>query len=263
MGFTEQQLSLYQRLGYIFLPNYFSEPEVELLKAQVSQLIDSDTIGKVLEKGGKTVRALHGSHTINSVLNNLTRLPRLIQPAMQILDSKVYLYQFKINIKAAFFGDVWPWHQDFIFWSEEDGMPAPRAINIFIFLDEVNEFNSPLYLIPGSHQEGKIQVPPRGEGWEANVSANLKYIISPHIITKLVEKKSIVAPKGLAGSVIFLHPNCIHGSTHNISPFPRNIIIITYNSVNNIPVHEENKRPDFLVNYDSLPLEVLAKDILM
>jgi len=31
-------------------------------------------------------------------------------------------------------------------------MPEARAMNVAIFLDEVNEFNGPLMLIPGSHK---------------------------------------------------------------------------------------------------------------
>ena len=263
MVLTDEQLSFYKHQGYIFLSNYFSHTETEILKAQIPKLIQNDKIGRVLEKSGETVRALHGSHTRNSVLNNLTKLPRLIEPAMQILESQVYVYQFKINIKAAFSGDVWPWHQDFIFWAEEDGMLAPRAINILIFLDEVNEFNGPLFLIPGSHHEGKIQVQPQGKGWEANVKADLKYVVPNLIVAELVKKQSIVAPKGAAGSVLFFHPNCIHGSTNNISPFSRNVAIITYNSVENVPLKTENQRPEFMVNRDCKSIEALSNDILV
>jgi ectoine hydroxylase len=40
----------------------------------------------------------------------------------------VYIYQFKINVKAAFGGDVWQWHQDYIFWRNEDGMPGTESL---------------------------------------------------------------------------------------------------------------------------------------
>lgn len=260
MSLTDEQLSFYQAQGYVFLPNFFSDGEIQVLKAEIPGLLQNDEIGKVLEKSGKTVRGLHGSHTRNSVLNNLTRLPRLIEPAMQILESKVYVYQFKINTKAAFYGDGWPWHQDFVFWSEEDGMPTPRATNVMIFLDEVNQFNGPLFLVPGSHQEGKIQVSSQGEGWEANVSVNLKYALPNHMVAELVNKQSIVAPTGAAGSVLFFHPNCVHGSANNISPFSRNVAIITYNSVENIPLKTENLRPEFLVNRDFRATEALQND---
>ena len=40
----------------------------------------------------------------------------------------------------------------------DDDMPEARAMNIAIFLDEVNEFNGPLMFIPGSHA-GVVDVP--------------------------------------------------------------------------------------------------------
>ena len=73
---------------------------------------------------------------------------------MQIFGDALYMHQFKINGKMAFDGDVWQWHQDYGTWKNDDLMPEPRAMNVAIFLDEVNEFNGPLMFIPGSHKLG-------------------------------------------------------------------------------------------------------------
>ena len=66
---------------------------------------------------------------------------------------QLYMHQFKINGKMAFDGDVWQWHQDYGTWLNDDRMPAERAMNVAIFLDDVNEFNGPLMFIPGSHKQ--------------------------------------------------------------------------------------------------------------
>ena len=76
---------------------------------------------------------------------------------MQILGEELYMHQFKINGKMAFDGDVWQWHQDYGTWKNDDLMPEARAMNVAIFLDEVNEFNGPLMFIPGSHKLGVIE----------------------------------------------------------------------------------------------------------
>src|SRR3546814_10030693 len=62
-----------------------------------------------------------------------------------------------INGKNAFDGDVWQWHQDYGTWLNDDLMPTPRAMNVAIFLDEVNEHNGPLMFIPGSHRLGVLE----------------------------------------------------------------------------------------------------------
>lgn len=66
------------------------------------------------------------------------------------------MHQFKINGKMAFQGDVWQWHQNYGTWLNDHMMPEARAMNVVIFLDEVNAFNGPLMFIPGSHKRGVV-----------------------------------------------------------------------------------------------------------
>ncbi|MGH9143045.1 MAG: phytanoyl-CoA dioxygenase family protein, partial [Vicinamibacterales bacterium] len=114
------------------------------------------TPGRVFERDGRTVRALHGCHLHSPIMKNLACLRRLVKVAMALVEDDVYIYQFKINMKAAFSGDVWKWHQDFIYWRDEDGMPECRVVNIGLYLDDVTEMNGPLLVIPGSHRGGVI-----------------------------------------------------------------------------------------------------------
>ncbi len=56
-------------------------------------------------------------------------------------------------------------------------------------------------------------------------------MIDNDTIAKLVEQGGIVAPKGRPGSAIFFHGTLVHGSPPNMSPWDRQIIYVTYNSV--------------------------------
>ena len=47
--------------------------------------------------------------------------------------------------------EVWQWHQGSGTRINEDMMLEPRAVNVVIFLDEVNQFNVLLMFIPGSY----------------------------------------------------------------------------------------------------------------
>jgi ectoine hydroxylase len=278
MLITEEHLRAYQENGFIFLPNYFSQAEVEVMKSALPRLFAENTPGRVMEKEGNSVRSVYGSHIGNDVFHRLSRHPRIVVPAIRILGGDVYVYQFKINVKAAFGGDVWPWHQDYIFWHKEDGMPTARAVNIMIFIDDVNEFNGPLFLIPGSHRQGMIDAPARdalfmdeigipenyrdSPPWISNLTARLKYSLDGETVARMVAQHGIVAPKGSCGSVLFSHPNIIHGSPNNISPFDRVAAIITYNSTENIPVDIGQRRPEFLASHDFKPVLPLSDDIL-
>jgi ectoine hydroxylase-related dioxygenase (phytanoyl-CoA dioxygenase family) len=67
------------------------------------------------------------------------------------------------------------------------------------------------------------------------VITSLEYSIENDKITELVSRRGMVAPKGEPGSVLFFHGNIVHGSSRNMSPCNRVVVIITYNSSENIP----------------------------
>src|SRR3989442_15819032 len=158
MKLTQSQLRSYREHGFVLLPSAFAAAEIKALKAEVPRVLAVDTPARIVEARTRTVRSVYGSHRTHDRFRHLSEDARLVEPAMQVVDSDVYIYQFKINVKAAFEGDVWEWHQDYIFWREEDGMPAPRVTNVALFLDDVTEFNGPMFFIPGSHRRGVIEV---------------------------------------------------------------------------------------------------------
>lgn len=271
MRLTTDQIRTYEDEGYLLLPECFSTGEIGLLKAQLAAEFAADSERRVLEKGGNVVRSVYGSHAVNEVFGRLVRVPRLLEPARQLLGGDVYVHQFKINAKAAFGGDVWEWHQDYIFWLREDAIAEPRLVNVVVFFDEVTEFNGPMFMVNGTHKEGvlssrTLESAPEGYGdspaWISNLTADLKYSIGKEIVAEMAGRYRLSSAKGPAGSVLFFHPNLLHGSTPNMSPFDRQIAIVTYNSVENLPGPVEKRRPWFLVSEDCAPLEPVKDDAL-
>ena len=276
MQMTKERCDAYEDEGITFLPNYFSHDEVDAMKAELPALFAEDTPRRVIEKEGGKVRSVYGSHTTNDVFRRLVHHPRLVEPAKQILGSEVYVYQFKINAKAAFGGDMWDWHQDYVFWRKEDGMQQARVLNVAIFLDDVTEFNGPMFFIPGSQKNGVIDVPARdlnfGNGgaayknspaWISNLTASIKYSVDRDMVARMVDERGIVAPKGERGSVIFFHGNLIHASANNISPHDRGVIFVTYNSLENIPPEVATPRPEFLSSRDFERVVSFSDDTLL
>src|ERR1041385_7947488 len=279
MRLTQDQLKKYEDDGYVLLPECLSYREIEMMKAQLPAIFAEDSPRRVVEKDGGMVRSVYGSHQTNDVFQRLTRHPRLVGPAMQILQSEVYVYQFKINAKVGFGGDRWDWHQDYVFWLKEDGMPAPRVVSVVVYLDDVTEFNGPLFLIPGSHKEGVIDVSARDKNrtedirqhetyrqspsWIANLTTKLRYGLDKEIVARTIEKYGITSPKGPRGSVLFMGGNVVHGSPGNISPFDRAVVIVTFNSIKNVPESVSNPRPEFISSRNPNPITPLAVDTLL
>lgn len=255
-------LESFQRNGFLECEQGFTEVEVKALRELADTEFATDSPARVLEKDGRTVRAVHGSHLVNDGFARLVRSPRLLGPAISALGGPVYVHQFKINAKRALHGDVWPWHQDFIFWNRGDGMREAKVINVAILLDEANEINGPLLVLPGSHRLGTLETGGKvyKDQWQSHVSADLKYAIDAPMLAELSANREIVSITGKAGKVFLFDPQLVHGSGANMSPIDRRIILITYNSVENIPDAVANPRPEFLAARDFTPLEPLEGD---
>ena len=264
MQLTEEQRTFYGSSGFLFLPGYFSVAEIDWLRVPLATIFAEDTPRRVFERDRTTVRSVFGSHETHSVFRDLVREPRLVRPARELLGADVYVHQFKLNAKEKFSGDLWAWHQDFIFWLREDGIATPAMTTAILFLDEVTEFNGPLFLIPSSHTEGVIEtqgsaaVPEEyaaAPTWISNLIADIKYPLQREIVARSAREHGIVSVRGAAGSVLFFHPNTFHASPPNLSPFDRVLALVTYNSVHNRPRRVNNPRPDFLCGRNYAPIE--------
>jgi len=224
----------------------------------------------VVEKNGKTVRSEYGGHGSSPLMQRLLRDERLVAPAMALLDDEVSVYQFKINIKAPFVGDLWPWHQDYAFWKHLDHMQKPHALSVAIYLDDVNEFNGPLFYIPGAHNAGLYPCEPSSDvGIDANeattrgsdVSARLRFTLQPDIVDSLVSRHGLQSAQGPRGSAFFFHASLPHASGMNISPYQRRQVFITYNAMSNA-LRQPTGRAGYLVDHYSEPLRPIAGSLL-
>ena len=266
MKLNPQQLAEFDRDGYLFFPSLFTAAEIATLTDEVPHLYAQDRPENVREKTGGVVRTNFAAHLYSEPFARLGQHPRMIEPIAQMFDEDVYMHQFKINGKQAFDGDVWQWHQDFGTWLNDDQMPGPRAMNVAIFLDEVNEFNGPLMFIPGSHKLGVLEA-----GHDLTTTSYPLWTINHDTIARLVENagalapggsdRGIVAPKGPAGSMILFHSCLVHASTSNLSPWNRVSVDLSLCAVSN---HIRRfKRSGYIAHRDFTPIKTLPDDCLL
>jgi ectoine hydroxylase len=86
------------------------------------------------------------------------------------------------------------------------------------------------------------------------------WTIDNSTIRKLVERGSMVAPKGKAGSMILFHSCLVHASTPNLSPWNRVSVYLSLCAVSN---HIRRfKRPEFIAHRDFSPIQCLPDDCL-
>jgi ectoine hydroxylase len=75
-----------------------------------------------------------------------------------------------------------------------------------------------------------------------------------------VNQFGLVSAKGSSGTVLFFHGNIFHASTGNLSPFDRNMFMVTYNSIENTLLNVEKPRPEFIANRNFTPIEPIADE---
>jgi ectoine hydroxylase len=256
MKIARDQLDRFDRDGYLFFPGLFTAEETRVLTDEVPRLFAERRPENVREKAGDVVRTNFAAHMYSRPFAKLARHPRMVEPVTQIFGEPVYMHQFKINGKMAFDGDVWQWHQDYGTWKNDDLMPDARAMNVAIFLDEVNEFNGPLMFIPGSHTVGVIDAV-----HDVTTTSYPLWTIDHATIKKLVERGGLVAPKGPAGSMILFHSCLVHASTANLSPWNRVSVYLSLCAVSN---HIRRfKRPEYIAHRDFTPIRCLPDDCLL
>jgi len=261
MELTKDQLEHFDREGYLFFPSLFSEKEIKVLLDEVPALYAQRRPENVREKDSDAVRTNFAAHMYSEPFARLARHPRMVEPVMDLFDEQLYMHQFKINGKMAFEGDVWQWHQDYGTWLNDDRMPAERAMNVAIFLDDVNEYNGPLMFIPGSHRKGVIDA-----RHDLTTTSYPLWTVDNALIAQLVQRAGgkdggIVSPKGPAGSMILFHSCLVHASTSNLSPWNRVSVYLSLCAVSN---HIRRfKRPEYIAHRDFTPIECLPDDCLL
>lgn len=265
---TRYQRDAFRADGFLTFSGFFPQEEVRELQAEAERLRRLDELhGRddvITEPESEEIRSIFRIHETSELFDRVTRDRRILSKVQEILGGGVYVHQSRINYKPGFRGKEFYWHSDFETWHVEDGMPRMRAVSCSIALTPNYEVNGPLMLVPGSHQYFLSCV---GETPEDHYKESLRKqevgVPDPEGLEKLVDLGGgIAAPTGPAGSVTMFECNTMHGSSSNITPFPRTNLFVVYNSVDNAlvaPFSGQKPRPDYLGHRGAAePLEPAA-----
>ncbi|MDD9207362.1 ectoine hydroxylase [Georgenia sp. 10Sc9-8] len=260
--FTAAELEAHEARGFTVLEDVLSGDEVLSYRQELSRLTSDESLRDdervITEKTSGEVRSIFEVQRFSAAIDALSRDPRVLGRARQLLGSDVYLHQTRVNYMPGFKGAGFYWHSDFETWHSEDGMPLPRAVSCSIALTDNYPFNGGLMVMPGSH---RTFVPSVGETPEHNYKSSLKEqevgVPSQEAVTELAHALGIEQFTGRAGSALWFDSNIMHGSGNNITPFPRSNIFLVFNSVENAlvePFAARGVRPDHIANRDATPL---------
>ena len=249
------RLAQYRDDGLVFFPALFDKRETDALKAELERILTLDLEAHLKAENGEFLGTT-AMHRVSQLYQRLLCDERLLGIAEQLLGRPLYCHQYKIILKEPFGKLSLPWHQDYGPWLHHDGMPEPQALSIGIYLDDVKEFNGPIMYIPGSHARGLIDFEVLDVPGTTPIPS-----LPAATVTELADQNGVVAPKGPAGSVVIFDCCTAHASGPNLSPWPRNLIYLSYNRVDN--AIQKPTRPDHFASREFLPLEPAPRSALL
>src|SRR5699024_3466151 len=135
--FDAEELRAHEERGFTILPDTLSGAAIETYSRELSRLTAAESL-----RG--EVRSIFAAQQLSELIDDLSRDPRLLDRARQLLGSDVYLHQTRINYMPGFKGSGFYWHSDFETWHAEDGMPAPRAVSCSLALTPNYPYNGGL-----------------------------------------------------------------------------------------------------------------------
>ena len=256
MKLSEKQLKEIDEIGYVILPGLFSNKEIKNIRKEMAIVFKETSEANIVEKSSGEVRTAMGLHLRSKLFEDLTRHPKFFEPATQIRGNNLYIQQTKINVKAAFTGEVWQWHYDFATHFGEDGAPKPLALNLHVFLDDVSEFNGPLFFIPKSHKYGSAP-----SKLDTVTTSYPLWTVDQQTVKTLVKENGIVSAKGKAGTAVIFVDNLVHGSAQNMSPMDRAIFSAILNPCDN--AQTKFARPDYKHGRDFNPIKASSINSLI
>lgn len=257
-----ESLASFESDGYAIIDELLTTAEVADFSAEIDRLATDPELRSdervIVEKKSNRVRSIFEVHRISRKVAELVRDPRVIELARHVLGSDVYIHQSRVNYMPGFEGTGFYWHSDFETWHAEDGMPAPRAVSLSIALTDNYPFNGSLMLMPGSH---RTFVPCQGstptDYYRESLQEQWIGVPSREHITEMAEKYGITQFTGTRGSALLFDSNIMHGSSSNITPFPRSNIFLVFNSVENTlvePYAAPLRRPGYIAARDFDPV---------
>ena len=227
---TEEQLSDYDRDGYIVVRNLFSKDEIDSLGHAARSDNEMDKSSTQRDDGeGNAVRLALWNHPGDGIYGMFARCRKMVDRVEEILREEVYHYHSKMILKDAKVGGAWAWHQDYGYWYQ-NGVLSPNLCSVMIAVDQATIENGCMQVIKGSHKLGRINHILSGDQAGADMER----------VEEAKKRLDLVHVTMEPGDALFFHSNTLHASDANESDHPRWAMICCYNAASNDPYKDSH-----------------------
>ena len=209
--------------GFVVLRNVFSGDELEPLRVLNNQIVKhaekglEDPFSKYSLSHRPDQGALYDLYQRHPEFRFLADRNEIIDEVETVLGANVFLYDNSLLYKPAGAENEVPWHQDFISRPKE-----PLKVIAWMPLDDTDEENGALKVIPGSHKKGH-------QSW---------YRVKGETHHDRISKDFVAAHEGDAiylemksGDVLLFNMLLVHGSDKTNTTRPRRAFRCSYQSM--------------------------------
>jgi ectoine hydroxylase-related dioxygenase (phytanoyl-CoA dioxygenase family) len=209
---SREQVETYREQGYLLVEDVIEGELLERLRRATHEMIDrsrsvtaSDAVFD-LDEGHSAERPrltrIKQPHLNVPGFDEVLHAPKVKAALQALLGPAVRLQTTKLNTKAPGGGAAVEWHQDWAFYPHTND----DLLAVGLMLEDVDEANGPLMVIPGTH---------KGPVLSHAVNGVFAGAIDP--ADPLFEREKAVTLTGRAGSMTVHHVRLLHGSAPNMS----------------------------------------------
>jgi ectoine hydroxylase-related dioxygenase (phytanoyl-CoA dioxygenase family) len=220
---SDEQVAFYRENGYLAGIRLLNDEQVEVLREELSGLMDPSHPGHHLfyeyhtnESPDPSSVLFHalGAWRITTGFHDLLWNPAFLMPAYQLLGGPVRFWHDQLFCKPPRHGGVVAWHQDYSYWTRTEPM---AHLSCWIGLDDSTRENGCLHYVPGSHRWNLLPI----TGLAGNMNA-----IKSVLTEEQKEQFKPIAIELNKGEASFHHPLMVHGSYGNETEKPRRGAVI-------------------------------------
>lgn len=229
---SEAEVDHYRTEGYLVVPALFGPGDLEAIDRTIREMTERALAGGdlagVLElepeatDGQRVARRIYNPYDAHEAFRALANDARLVDRIESLIGPNINIQHSKLNMKPARVGSVVEWHQDLAYFPHTND----DLVTTLVYLDEANEENGCLQVLPRHHHHYFDHTAPDG---------TFAGMITEDIAGGRFGQPVPLA--GPAGSVIFMHCILPHSSLPNRSSRPRRTLIFEYRAADSFPIH--------------------------
>jgi ectoine hydroxylase-related dioxygenase (phytanoyl-CoA dioxygenase family) len=222
-----KEAEFYRENGYLLVKGVIPKADVKVMREGVERIIQRAALAKkdanhawqgdYLPKEELKKLVLKGFHDVHyhdaSFMRAMTH-PNMVAVLTHLIGPNVHVHHSKMLVKPPENGAAFPMHQDYPYFPHAKHTMLAASLH----LDDADEENGCLHVIPGSHKQGPI----------------------PHVGMHYLNHKEYPISMGTpcpaeAGDVLFFNYLTIHGSGPNRSERTRRNVLFQYKDPEDFP----------------------------